>query len=263
MSRHSLLLVEGPHDEAFAAAVLRARHELSPVIQEGKLDPFWKPLVPRSFPHDGDLRKRVPVPQFYADESTSLAILVAGSDSKLAKECIASLQVLEGPVDAVGLVLDSDSKVSAIDRFEGVRSRLAARSEVFDELPAQPGVVAGRAPSCGIFVLPDNHSQGTLEELLVACASQSYGVAFTDAQRYVDRVHTASFEDEELRELRAPAGQRKAEVAALGAILKPGKSIQVSLQDNRWVTDDTLAIAPVRAFYDFLHAVVFGSASGH
>jgi hypothetical protein len=259
--RQVLLIVEGPHDEAFAAAILRRQAKLSPITQLEELEPFWRPLVPKSFPHKGELRTRVPVPQFYVGDQLSLAIQVAGGDSKLAEFAKDSLQALDreqGGLDAVGFVLDSDKKVSPTDRFRRLQAQLAELRDEFPAVPSSPGVVATGTPACGVFVLPDNQSPGTLEDLLAQCASISYRVAFDNARGYIGAVNRNDFDKSDLKDFDAPAGKRKAEVAALAAILKPGKTIQVSIQDNRWVTEETLQLPHVRAFDEFLMAIAFG-----
>lgn len=252
MTRHVLLVVEGPHDEAFVAAILRTSLGLSPVRKVTELDAFWKRLVPTTFPYKGDLRRRVSVPQFYFGQEISVAVHVADGDSGLAIQGADSLSSLGAPVDAIGFVLDSDKKQAASQRFEALQQDLLRHREWLPMVPTKLATIALGPPACGIFVLPDNETQGTLEDLLVQCAQVSYSAAFGKAQGYVAQVDPDSFEAGELKELEKNAGRRKAEVAALGAILKPGKSIQVSIQDNRWITEQTLQLPQVRAFAEFL-----------
>ena len=57
---------------------------------------------------------------------------------------------------------------------------------------------------------------------------------------------------EDLDDLRKPAGRHKAIVGSMASILRPGKAVQVSLQDNRWLRDAALAIPRVKAVQDFL-----------
>jgi hypothetical protein len=67
------------------------------------------------------------------------------------------------------------------------------------------------------------------------------------------------------KELRKPAGTKKAAVGAMTAILKPGRATQVSLEDNRWVSEQTKALAclqPSLAFLDALLAVAAPTPAG-
>ncbi|MEC1178885.1 hypothetical protein P9B03_10350 [Metasolibacillus meyeri] len=42
-------------------------------------------LIPRSFPFNGDLLKRMPVSMFYENEEYAIAIQTAGGDSGISK----------------------------------------------------------------------------------------------------------------------------------------------------------------------------------
>jgi hypothetical protein len=54
-----------------------------------------------------------------------------------------------------------------------------------------------------------------------------------------------------------PAGRKKAIVGAVANVLRPGKSVQVSLQDNRWLRDPrALALPQVARFQAFVDAIV-------
>lgn len=52
--------------------------------------------------------------------------------------------------------------------------------------------------------------------------------------------------------MRKPAGRHKAIVGSMASILRPGRAVQVSLQDNRWLRDDALTIPRVKAVQEFL-----------
>jgi hypothetical protein len=57
----------------------------------------------------------------------------------------------------------------------------------------------------------------------------------------------------DLRELRKPAGERKATVACVTSLLRPGKSVAVAIQDCRWLDAETLQRVPrLTAAQDFL-----------
>jgi hypothetical protein len=58
--------------------------------------------------------------------------------------------------------------------------------------------------------------------------------------------------NEDLKELRKSAGRNKAIIGSIASILRPGRAVQVSIQDNRWLRDAALAIPRVQAVRDFL-----------
>jgi hypothetical protein len=57
---------------------------------------------------------------------------------------------------------------------------------------------------------------------------------------------------DDLGDFNKPAGRNKAVVGAIASILRPGKAMQASIQDNRWLRGPTLNIARVKAVQDFL-----------
>ena len=54
------IAVEGPHDIEFVARLLKPRG-FARVRQLPTLDPYWADLVPKTYPPDDDLLKRVPI----------------------------------------------------------------------------------------------------------------------------------------------------------------------------------------------------------
>ena len=59
-----------------------------------------------------------------------------------------------------------------------------------------------------------------------------------------------------LEEIRRPAGTTKAVINAIASVLKPGKAIQTSIQDNRWVRDAGLAVPAVAEVSAFLRTLL-------
>jgi len=254
--RKLLLVVEGNHDEAFIAALLRKGHGFSAVTRLSQADPYWRATIPTTFPHDDDLRRRMPVPYFYTRADASLAIIVAVGESRLVNVVSDTLAVLGEPtVDAIGVVLDADDRRSVNERFASIREALR---ELQLTPGSMPGEVGASAPNCGVYVLPDNVSRGTLEDILLECAGKNYRAALEAANALVDRVDPRDYQGDDLRELNKPAGKNKARIAAITAILKPGKTTQASISDNRWLGGDVSALDSVRKFEAFLNELLTG-----
>ncbi|WP_309892764.1 DUF3226 domain-containing protein [Archangium sp.] len=253
--RYIYLVTEGPHDVELIGRLLKP-HGFRRVQQFEKLEPFWRPLVPRDFPHQGDLLRRVPVPVFFMAGDCSVAVHVADGVSKLASRVEATLAILplEPALDAVGILLDSDDEKDLVSRHSGLRSRLQGSLT----LPDRPGRVSSSVPRTGVYILPDNVSPGTLEDLLLECASQTYPSLLQAADVLVRTAEDNAPEllPEDLEELRKPAGRKKATLASIAAILKPGKTIQTSIQDNRWLDGPTLELARIAALRRFLHELM-------
>ncbi|MCP3143846.1 DUF3226 domain-containing protein [Pyxidicoccus xibeiensis] len=249
--RYAYLVVEGPHDVELVGRLLKP-HGFKRENLVARLDPYWQPLVPSKFPFGGDLSRRVPVPTFFIAQAVSVAVHAAGGDSEIANRVEESL-ALSRPPDALGVLLDADSTHSPSDRFMAVRDALQDKKLGF-ALPTRAGEVVTTHPHCGIFVLPDNVTAGTLEDLLLECAQVHFPALLADVQMLVGKVQAGAYAlaAEELKDFNKPAGPRKATVACIAGVLKPGKAIQVSIQDNRWLDGAALTRPRISAVLLFL-----------
>ncbi len=250
MPKYGYLVVEGPHDVEFVYRLL-SPFGMSRVGFEKDLDPFFVPLIPRVFPLDGELQKRMPVPLFLQSATHAVAIRSAEGDTRL----INTVEETATKIDparliAIGVILDADTNASPSDRYVAIRDGLRAKNFAF---PDAAGDVSVTAPRLGAFVLPDNQASGTLEDILRECGQQVYPGLFSTAKAHVDAAdQDQSLLKEDLKELKKPAGRNKAIVGSMASILRPGKAVQVSLQDNRWLRDAALAIPRVKAVQEFL-----------
>ena len=274
MSRKTTyIVVEGHHDVEFIGAVLRNgprafhREEFKSKVEE-----FWYPLIPKSYAtgkHPKDHLGRVPMPIFFQNDTHTVAVQSAEGISNIVKrleETLAAAGFAEP--DAIGLVLDSDSNETPALRAATLAQELAREApHLQGAFPAVPGtVVTATSPGIsrrGVFVFPDNASQGTLEDLLLECGRLSYQALLGLAEAHVDAAKaklipsSSNWTKDDHKEFKAPSGLKKATIASATAILKPGKTSQVSVSDNRWVETETLALPKVKAVADWLEALIF------
>ncbi|MCX6141687.1 MAG: hypothetical protein NTZ35_00560 [Ignavibacteriales bacterium] len=250
MPKYGYIVVEGPHDVEFAYRLLRPFH-LSRVQLEADLDPFFEPLIPRKYPPDGDLQKRMTTPLFLQSDTHAVAIHSAIGDTRLIQTVEENADRIDmTQVTGIGIILDSDNAIIAADRYAIIKEGMQAKGFA---LPQAAGTVAAGPPKLGAFVLPDNHNAGTLESLLIECAQQVYPNLLQSAITHVNSVSAdGTLMADDLEDFNKPAGRNKAVVGTIASILRPGKSVQVSLQDNRWLRDAALNIARVKAVQDFL-----------
>lgn len=249
MRKLGYLVVEGPHDVEFVCRLLKDLASLTRVAQQAQLESQLMPLIPRKFPHEGDLLKRVPVPAFLQNEDLAIAIHAAGGDSRIAESFQDTFrQVGPGEFSAVGAILDSDSKETPEDRHSHLLDLLVDAPVTF---PPQPGVVHTGSPRCGIYVLPDNKSLGTLEDLLLECSTAAYPEYLRLAKEFIaaamPHCPRSVFKD-----LHLPAGQKKALIGAIATLLRPGKAVQVSIQDNEWLGAESMKLDRLRQIAAFL-----------
>lgn len=256
MRKYGYLVVEGPHDVEFCYCLLSRGNRasgLKRVQNLADLDKELKVLVPGIFPHKGDLQKRVPVPLFLQSETHGIAIHSADGDSNLVarlEETVAMLSDL--PFTGLGIILDSDSRQTAEQRYSQLCASVKNTSTGLS-FPVSPGAVASGPPRCGAFVLPDNASQGTLENLLLESAAVQYPNLRPIAENYVDAAIKGNLIPKDHRRgICKPAGRNKAVIGAMATLFKPGKAIQTSIQDNAWLRAEALSIPKIKAVQQFL-----------
>ena len=260
--KYSFIVTEGHHDIEFLARILKISYSLEHIKQLNDLDPYWENLVPRNFPIEGDLAKRVPVPTFFHNDEFSVALHSAGGDGNLAEEVQENLTELarqSSKVFGIGIILDADKRDTPIKRFElciNQFTELESPLSIELSLPSSLGEVTKGSPRCGIFVLPDNKSSGTLEDILIECAARNYPDLLNLSRNYIDNINTSLLTRKDLEWFRKSAGKNKAILSGITSVLKPSKSLAVSLQDNRWIDEKTLKLDRLVAIRDFVGEII-------
>ena len=248
--KYAIIGVEGPHDQAFTGKVLKLlgfkdfREELKGLKSD--LDPFWRKFIP-VYPKKGNLYKRLDMPSILFNDTISLAIY-AGEGSNLVTnldDILSANPEYQTNLSAFGIVADCDK--SNPDQI--VRRYTNCFCNYFPDLPNQAGVVNSNSPRTGIYVLPDNVSQGVLDTLLCSCGEIAYPAYMEKASSYLDE-----FSEEEKKSLKWKNFDReKALVATVVSVLKPGKTNTTSIADNNWVSEQTQQQVPALAnFIEFL-----------
>ncbi len=252
MRKYGFVVVEGPHDIEFVYRLL-SPYGLKRLKFEKELEPFFRPLIPREYPPDGDLQKRMGTPLFLQSATHAVAIHSATGDSRLVGTVQENLAMLDpARFTGLGIILDADldKATSAAERYKVIQDKMAAIGHPLTE-PA--GQVTEGVPKRGAFVLPDNTSPGTLEDLLLECGYATYPGLLASATKHVDSAAAdGTLTVNDLGHFNKPSGRNKAIVGSVASVLRPGKAVQVSIQDNRWVRGDNLALPRIKAVQDFL-----------
>ncbi|MDP2220644.1 MAG: hypothetical protein Q8K34_10660 [Hydrogenophaga sp.] len=250
------LAVEGPHDAELCYRLLSASG-LKRVQRLSLLEPAFEPLVPTKFPHGDDLQKRMPVPLFLQNDQWAIAVHSAVGDSRLVNALEETLALLPAHHWAgVGLMLDADHDGSPAQRFDAVVQTIKAKYMGLP-LPQQPGQVMAGRPRVGVYVLPDNQNKGTLEDLLLDSAELQFAHLLPLARQYVDDAQAkGQLPASHLADFAKPSGHNKAIVGAMSAVFRPGKAVQVSIQDNDWLRGPALDLPRIRAVQLFLQQLL-------
>jgi hypothetical protein len=253
MPRYAILGVEGPHDLAFIAKLLRRLGLVNYGGVDAELDPFWRPFVP-VYPKGGRLYVRMDMPAIISNADISVAIY-SGEGTNLREKFPATFvnhPSFKNDIAAFGIIADSDDSPCT----NVAAQYAAAYRQHFPNFPATPGSVDTSLIRSGIFVLPDNIIQGTLEHIILDCADLIYPDLRAKAQTYLTNIDRTTLSGEDLTEIQKPAGENKALASCISSVLKPGKTIQTSIQDNRWIEPRTLALPRVSNIKAFLQQLL-------
>ena len=234
MKKYYYFIVEGVHDSAALGRYLLERN--IPLIRNiEQVDSYWQRLIPRSFPFNGDLLMRMPVPMFYENDDYAIAIQTAGGDSGITKAFDSLLNLEYEQLAGIAIFCDADTK-TAKDCFDLLKQRLI--TEVDEEYhfifkTAKFGEVTTENPAFGVYIIPNNEHEGTLENLLLEGGSIVYPDLMENAQAYVDSISTT------YRKRWKISSEPKVLFGVMANALKPGKANQVSIQDNEWINAKT------------------------
>lgn len=242
---YALIGVEGPHDQAFVGKVLKILGFKKFTGEERVLDPFWKKFIPQYPKKGGNLYERLDMPSIFFTNSLSVAIYTGGG-SNLAERLSAILlnhTPYQNQIVAFGIVADADN-----DLPENIAQKYSNKFQVyFPRFPKQVGSVDLSSPRTGVYILPDNTQKGVLETLLCSCGEVAYPFHMEKANSYL-----AEFGIEQRRGWK-PFDDKKALIATVVSILKPGKTNTVSIDDNNWICEETQKNVPaLENFIEFL-----------
>lgn len=251
MIKHGYLAVEGPHDVECVGRILSMK-DLKRVRFLQDLSLSWNRLIPKQYPPKGDILKRVPVPTFFQNETHSIAIHCVGGHNQLASTLCDTMRnddVLYQEIVGMGIIADADFyDDGAFHRFHELKNAL----DNAPMWPEQPGEISSNHPKRGIFIFPNNRESGTLETVLLHCAEQAYPDILRGAEDFVQHVNIESLSRKEKEDFIKPTGRVKASTGCIANILRPGKAIQVSIQDNNWISEHTLHLSELATLHQFL-----------
>jgi hypothetical protein len=252
--KYSYIVAEGPHDIEFLAKLIKKSFGLSKIEEISKLEPFWKKLIPDNFPHNGNLLKRVPVPLFLQNDDYCIALHSAGGITNIVNILEESLSLIdESKLFSIAVILDADSQETPLERFQNLIKKLSQKPNLIKNESLQLGKVNMSNPRFGIFIIPDNKHQGTLETILVECANVNYPDLLESAKIYINNFDRTKLVKNDLKDFNKPTGNNKAIISTISSILKPGKAIQVSIQDNRWIDQNTLQLPNLVLLQQFIN----------
>lgn len=239
----AIILCEGAHDQKAISAFAQVCDGWT--LKEG---------VPRSLPQDLEATFPTPTrassgawrfeyqPDYLFKGDRYLVVRnLGGVDNLLGQLAIDCLEPLRP--NAIGVVVDANEV--------GVAGRVGSFRDVYSGLHPhakymEPGSVSGGNPPLGLWVAPDNHRDGRLDDLLIDAASRKRRGLVERGRRFVGSV--AKVEPGKWTSYR-----NKAVLGAINQVVQPGASLAVSLRDSSCWFDEGLAqVTPFKELLQFL-----------
>jgi hypothetical protein len=250
VTKYCYLLTEGAQDIAFLIKLLKYQG-IKQIEKRSQVDPFWDELIPKTFPYNDELNRQVPVPKFLEGNGLSIALQGAVGDTRLVNTIQEDLALIpQEQLLGIGIILDADNREPQ-ERFDKIKAEIENLNLGLD-ISSSPGIVSQSKVRFGVFVLPDNQTKGTLENILIECGENNYQQLIELSREYISKIDESQLKSGDLKEIRKPAGKNKAIIGGVSNILKPGRTLQVSLQDNDWIDSRTINLDKIKLVRKFL-----------
>lgn len=235
MRDYYFFIVEGPHDSAAIGRLLRPYH--CKIVQKlENVDSFWARLIPKSFPYQNDLLRRMPVPVFYQNDTISVAIYSAGGEKNIPIALDSLLNIAVEELAGLAVFFDADEE-NPKDKFEKMHQEIV--SSIDEELyPFIEGLhfneIKSHPIKSSFFIFPNNEEKGTLEDILLEGGKIVYGDILGHAEHYLENIPP------QYKEKWSEAKYAKSLFGVTANILQPGSANQVSIQRNEWINEETV-----------------------
>ena len=232
-----LLATEGAHDQAAICKFLQLYGLQSFRGERKLLDEFWLGLLKIEkksesiYAHE-DMHQ----PRFFTSQTHSIAVYQGGGSnlSQNLFDLLNDMRIDIQKIHAFGLIVDADNNSpNKIAKEYADKLR-----KFFPAISSLPGAIVTEVPRTGVFVLPDNSRQGTLDTFLVDCASVAYPDHKSGAAQFLgslDDAHKSHW---------GPFDFEKAMVATIVSVVQPGIANTLSVRRDRWISTQTIGALP-------------------
>src|SRR5438270_6746696 len=235
--KFSLLATEGAHDQA---AICKFLHLLGLRSFRGDrklLEEFWVNLLPnRRKSENIYAHEDVHMPRFFTSQTHSIAVF-QGSGSNLPQNLVDLFDSFDPyfrDISAFGVIVDAENRQPNLIAEE-YADKLR---KFFPAISSLPGAIVTQIPRTGVFILPDNSRQGTLDTFLVDCASIAYPDHKSGATQFLSGL------DDAHKNHWGPFDFEKALVATIVSVVQPGISNTLSIRRDQWISTRTIDALP-------------------
>jgi len=253
MTDWTIILCEGAHDQAalVSLAAVCGEWELMKEIPRSLpkgLEPTI--VVPKQDKWGGWVFQRQPA--YLSRRNRVLVVRSLGSDNKVLGEAAIDFlgQIRPG---AVGVVVDAND--SGVDRRqESFRKRYKALYHHADDVRA--GEVSGNKPRLGLWVAPNNKTNGKMDDILLKAAKRNHKELTGRGKRFITSLETI----ESGKWFPSRNNRNKAILGAVNQAVRPGASLAAALHgSNCWFDAGLAAVAPFKQLAAFVETLTSSS----
>lgn len=205
-----------------------------------------------------DILERIaPQPSFLQNDDISIAVHVASGITEIIETIklnIGNMSQKElHQLNGIAVFCDADQQTAeaTITKFNqevDILKNIGLPKEIFLE---SSGLVGGVPIKGGIYVFPNHKDAGTLEDLLLEGAEESYSELVPLARTYIADVPT------HYKEKWSGSKEKKVLIGCIANVLRPGMANQSSIYYDNWLCQNTTEkCASIRSLNEFLKNIL-------
>ena len=266
MKQFAYLVTEGVLDVVFLTQVLRAGFGFVVIDRKSNLPQQaadW--LGNFKWPVADDIsRLAVPAPVFLQRDDCLVSLRNAKGTGNIQKILQADQEAFfrfQLRPQAIGIVLDADD-LPPSERFSQFANLLSESN--YPRPQSLEAIILENGVRSGIFSFPGKGMLGTIEDVLLPLGLTRFPRLAHTAGEYVESwiKNDAAGPSDDFRELRKPAGSKKAKLSAMAAVLKPAKSLNASMEDQKWIPAQLDGCAELMPLIEFLRNLLAFEVTG-
>jgi len=256
MSNFTYIIAEGVIDVVLLTRVLRQGYGFAIIDKMSQLPPLAADWMKNfTWPVGEDISRRaVPAPAILAKGNMTIGLQNGQGLTVIrrkTKEDEERFFRIGWRPSAWAVILDADNDPPST-RFDEFATLLAELG--YPKPNSLDKVVESGGKRSGVFAFPGQGLPGTIEDVLLPLADKRFPVLNQYADEYVSgwEQQDEAKTNDDFKEFREPSGHKKARLSAIAAMLKPGKPLNASVEDQKWVPDNPRTCAALKPLMDFL-----------
>ncbi|MGL5312338.1 MAG: DUF3226 domain-containing protein [Peptostreptococcaceae bacterium] len=255
--KNYMFFVEGVHDASCVGKVLKLNgFEECRFISD--LPKIWQDRVPKSYPFEiGKLERFTPIPDYYVYNDIFVVIVVSNGEQNIIKEVDLYLSNMNkkelNQINGIGMIFDAD-QVTPNEKIKNLLKSIDKKEYCFRSDDFMRGIIRLRGENLKLhyYFFPDNHSSGTLEDLLLEGADIVYSDLLINVDKYICKV------DERYKENWSISSENKARVGCIANIFRPASANQISIMRDDWISKESMEHSiNIKHFYEFITNIIF------